>query len=730
MTAAGAWQASPSLLSGQWFRVARLRPALEPSVQVRRMVVRGEVWHALVRADGARSLRMNTAAWDLIGRCDGVQTLQRLWEGALQRAGDGAPSQDEVLGWLVRLQAAGFLSFDRQPEFGRRGDASPEPGPDAAERGEARSSWMAWRWPLGRPDAFLQRLSWRLDPLLGWPALPSLLVAAVALLVLLSFVHRAELQAAVGAMLMRPSAVLAGLLVYPVVKLLHEVAHGVVARWHGAPVPEWGLMFLVGMPAPYVEASAASALPRAGQRLAVSAAGIVVEALLALLGLAVALTVEPGVVRDLGLTLFFIGAVSTLAVNGNPLMRFDGYHMLCDAAGLPNLAPRSQRWWAERLRRRWLGLDVPQPLSVAPGETPWLAAYAPLAALMRWVVSLALLAWAAGLSGWLALALAVPLGFGLVVQPAWRLWQGWRAQALPHALRRRLAWRTTALAVVLLGVLAAPWPYRTVVQGVWWQPEDAMVRTQVEGVVAEVLVRHGQLVRAGQPLLRLQAPALETEAAQEEARLAALQGSYWQSLRDDPARAVQAGLELAATRAALERAQRQLADLWVRAPADGRVALPGEVDLPGRWLARGTRIGHLATDAPPVIQVAIPHEQAARVAQAAPEVQVWRASGSGPVLAGRWDRQLSGGGAALPSAALSERAGGAIATDPADEHHQRPLQAVALAEIRLLPGQPEAAGERIGERAWVRFDHGRLPLAVQALIGLQQLVLRHLRSGP
>jgi hypothetical protein len=72
--------------------------------------------------------------------------------------------------------------------------------------------------------------------------------------------------------------------------------------------------------------------------------------------------VEPGLVRDVSLVAAVIGGVSTVLFNGNPLLRFDAYYMLCDAFDLPNLATRSTAFWRYLLLGRVLGLaDVPSP---------------------------------------------------------------------------------------------------------------------------------------------------------------------------------------------------------------------------------------------------------------------------------------------------------------------------------------------------------------------------------
>ena len=79
------------------------------------------------------------------------------------------------------------------------------------------------------------------------------------------------------------------------------------------------------------------------------------------------LNVQAGWVRDVSFVVILIGAVSTVLLNGNPLLRFDGYHLLCDALDLPNLDLRSRAWWGSVIQRRVFRVQAPvQPL--AAGE--------------------------------------------------------------------------------------------------------------------------------------------------------------------------------------------------------------------------------------------------------------------------------------------------------------------------------------------------------------------------
>ena len=97
-------------------------------------------------------------------------------------------------------------------------------------------------------------------------------------------------------------------------------------------------MLLVLFPVPYVDATDATSFPRTWQRALVGAAGIMVEMALAAVAMLVWIEASPGAVRAVAFNVMLIGGVSTLLFNGNPLLRFDGYYVLCDLIGIPNLA--------------------------------------------------------------------------------------------------------------------------------------------------------------------------------------------------------------------------------------------------------------------------------------------------------------------------------------------------------------------------------------------------------
>src|SRR6185295_6730445 len=160
------------------------------------------------------------------------------------------------------------------------------------------------------------------------------------------------------------------------VKILHELGHAMTCKHFGVEVHEMGFMLLVFSPCLYCDVSDAWRLRSKWQRIAVSAAGIVVELVLASLATIVWWYAQPGVVGLVALNIMIICTVNTLLINGNPLMRYDGYFIFADLVETPNLWQRSREafryFWSDWL----LGQpEVEDPL-IPVSKRPWLSAYA------------------------------------------------------------------------------------------------------------------------------------------------------------------------------------------------------------------------------------------------------------------------------------------------------------------------------------------------------------------
>lgn len=707
-----------SAFSAQWYRVAHLHPRLRAQVRVSRQIYRDEVWHVLADPVSGRFHRLNAAAYAFVGRCDGTRSVDALAEALLAADPDTALTQDEIVALLVQLNQRGLIQCELTPDVEalfRRHDE---------ERRQARRlgvNPLAFRVRLGDPSAFLERFDrWRFV-IFSWQMLLLwLIVTGIGLLV--AATHFDALVTATRTWMSTPRFLLMAWLLYPPIKALHELAHGLAVRRFGGEVHQMGVSLLLLTPAPYVDASAASALRHAGQRLVVSVAGIATELLLAALALLVWVAVEPGVVRDAALVVAVIGSVSTVLFNGNPLLRFDGYYVLCDAFDLPNLASRSQAYWRHLLLGRLLRLGETGSPESGRGERPWLLAYAPLSWLYRVGLSIAIVGWIGSVSMVLGALAGAAMVFSLALRPVLGFWRGLLRMALPEGTRRRALRVAGALtATVAAGLCVLPLPFATVAQGVVWIPEQAQLRAGTDGFIAAIDARHGDRVAAGQVLVRLSDARLNTDAARLVSQLEGLDADLYQAMQRDPVKARDVETEIARVRAQLERVEALQGSLALQAGVAGRLAMPRQADVEGAFVPRGALLGHIFTGEPAMVRVAVEQDAAALVRADTRGVAVRLAEALQTAHPARLLRTVPAATEKLPSAALGDFAGGRLAVDPADADHQRtpaPVFVVDLAVDGLVP-------ERVGGRVWVRFDHGWAPLAVQWGRQLKQLLLQH-----
>ncbi|KAG1249466.1 hypothetical protein G6F68_013319 [Rhizopus microsporus] len=78
-----------------------------------------------------------------------------------------------------------------------------------------------------------------------------------------------------------------------------------------------------------------------------------------------------GLGRSLAYTVIVLCGVSTLFMNGNPLLRYDGYYVLSDAIEIPNLGQRSNGYLGYLFKRYALGLRGVEAPRATPGERAW-----------------------------------------------------------------------------------------------------------------------------------------------------------------------------------------------------------------------------------------------------------------------------------------------------------------------------------------------------------------------
>ncbi len=159
---------------------------------------------------------------------------------------------------------------------------------------------------------------------------PSLWLVVVGAAALVCAAHWTELSEDFSDRVLAPQNLLLLWLMFPVLKLLHEFGHACATKAWGGEVHEMGIMLLVLMPIPYVDATAATAFRETRRRVVVGAAGMIVELFIASIALFLWLEVRARRVHAPMLyNVMLIAGISTVLFNANPLLRYDGYYILC-----------------------------------------------------------------------------------------------------------------------------------------------------------------------------------------------------------------------------------------------------------------------------------------------------------------------------------------------------------------------------------------------------------------
>ncbi|RJF96745.1 HlyD family efflux transporter periplasmic adaptor subunit [Noviherbaspirillum cavernae] len=720
MTAAG------PLYSVNWHRVGSLHPRIQPGTRIRRQVLRGEEWFVFSHAVSGRHYRLNRKAYELVGRLDGEHSLDALWQGLQRKAddqvaedaeADDPPTQDEIIVALAHLMDAGLVLFDTMPDWSKL-QLQRQTQREAERR--ANLNPFAFSLKLFNPSALLDRLAF-LQPLLWHP----LTLVLWAVLIGWGVVHAAiewnaiRHHAAVN--LLTPRGLFLMWLVYPFLKALHELAHALAVRHWGGEVKEAGIAFFVLVPAPFVDASAATAFPGKWQRIAVSCAGIAVELSLAAVALLVWSAAENGVVRDAAFAVMAIGGVSTLAFNANPLMRFDGYYILCDLLELPNLASRSQRWWSLRLQRFLKQADDDADGHPVGSEGFWCMLYAPASWAYRLCISVVIVQWVVAKSVLLGFAATLWLLHALFVKPLSGAMRMLFAPAHPSAT----PWKPMmaaggATAALVAAIAVVPVPASTVAVGVVWLPERSQIRTGSDGRVVEIVAHDGQRVTKGQPLAVIEEPPLLARRARLHAQRAGAEAEQASGWLKASVQGRNAHEEIERLRRDLAQLDEQIDKLTLRAGVDGVVVIPHADDLLGRHLLKGSLIGYVLAGDPTIVRAAIAQDDIGRFKGGVEKVSVQLAEAGNQTFEGRVLRVDPSSTVHLPSGALGDKGGGGIVTDPAEREGMTALEPFFLADVQLT----DRKVVRAGGRAWVRFEHEAKPLSHTALWRFRQLFLK------
>ena len=590
--------------SESWYRVANLRAKLRPGAQISRQFYRGERWYVVRDPAGNQFHRLSDPAYRFVALLDGTRTVEEAWDlcgGVLE---DDAPTQPEVIQILSHLYSANLIDADVTPDATVLLRRHKELNKRKTQN--RLMNVLFPRIPLWDPDKFLKR----------WMPVNRLLFSKVGAMIWIAVVfiaiaflapywnapgHSLKV-AAEHSVDIRNNPVNLILLygVFILVKFIHELGHAFACRRFGGECHEMGIMFLVFIPTPYVDASTAWAFPNKWHRIFVGAAGMIVELFFAACAAFVWMNAGDihGIVSELAFNAMLIASVTTLVFNANPLLRYDGYYILSDFLEIPNLRQKSSEYTLGLIKRHVFNVKLQQPLPPSL-QRVWLFAYSVLSSIYRAFVGLVILmivAYEIPVIGPLMAISGIATWF---MVPCYKVFKYLAIDPELHRKRpRAIAFSATVLAAAIIVIGIVKFPVNIDSEGVLTvdKADDRPIYAEQPGFIRQIgaspdgrQLRDGDFVHKGQVLLVLENLPLLTTLEDADARIKQLRAELMQAIATSPVLAQGKKMELDKTIEQRNLLHGQVEKLTIKAPIDGELIAPDLANKVGSFVGKDNK---------------------------------------------------------------------------------------------------------------------------------------------
>jgi putative peptide zinc metalloprotease protein len=444
--------------------------------------------------------------------------------------------------------------------------------------------YLFFRIPLFRPDRLLANaLPW-IQPI--YTATFALIMLAGLLTGLFLTMRQWDSFASTFSYLYSPAGIAWLIAAVLLAKITHELGHAFTAKRYGLRIPTMGVAFLVFWPVLYTDTTEAWKLTERKQRLAISAAGISAEFIIAVIALLLWNVFPDGPARSAVFVIATTSWLITLFVNINPFVRFDGYYLLSDYLDIPNLQTRAFELARWKMLEWLFGLGDPRPGTVPEKFQRAVIIYA----WMTWAYRLLLFTGIGllvyhllfKLAGIVLLAAVVSW---FIIRPVYHEFYSW------VAMRDRIHWnRHSVLSLLLLlgGLLwlVLPWNTQISAPAVARYASYYHVYPPGHGRIAEVRTTVGEQVGQDQAMFLLESPELEYQLAQTRRTIDVLRlqlaRQATQASMIGSSGVLQSELDKALSKYnGFEERRRQLR---ISAPLSGTVVEMADALTPGRWV--------------------------------------------------------------------------------------------------------------------------------------------------
>lgn len=436
-----------------------------PDLSANRQRYQGTGYWVVKEPVGLQYYRFHDEEYYILNMLDGHVSLQQIKDGFEQRFAPQKITFGDLQQFIGMLHRSGLVISN-----------SPGQGKALRERGRKKrnketlgkfANVFALRYRGFDPEKILNAIL----PWFGWLFTVPALIGAVLLFLSASLLLATQYETVYTRLptfqqFFAADRWLILAVTMALVKVIHEFGHGLSCKKFGGECHEIGFMLLVFTPCLYCNVSDSWMLPNKWKRVWIGAAGIYVEMILASIAAFVWWFTEQGTtINDLCLNMMFLNAVSTVLVNGNPLLRFDGYYILMDLLEIPNLRQKSTQVLTRWFQSTCLGLELQEDPFLPTRGRFMFGMFTVASVIYRWVVVFSIC--------WFVIKVLEPYGLqavgrmvavigfaGLVAQPFIKTWKFCRTPGrLSKVKRTPLLITISVVGAVIAGVCYIPLPH-------------------------------------------------------------------------------------------------------------------------------------------------------------------------------------------------------------------------------------------------------------------------------
>jgi putative peptide zinc metalloprotease protein len=506
------------------------------------------------------------------------------------------------------------------------------------------------------------------------------------------------------------------------IKGIHELSHAVafrrMAAAEGLAVQSIraGISFMLFMPFPFTDCTAAWKISSKYRRATIGLAGMYAETWIAIAAMVIWSFSSNPLVSSLCLQIGTIVGLSTLMFNLNPLAKLDGYYVVTDLLEWPNL----QSYAAQAGQQFFQRLFRVQPSDKLPAlPHKGLLAYWVATSAYRWVIFMGMIWLALQISPWLAISVAGIAISLLLFRPVKAQVKMLLAYSEDKQSTARKLWAVAAVVAIILCVL--PFPGGRLAPAVAEMDGAAFVYAPRDVRLMQLakVDSSGTLMTMDDPEIALIQRDLSAKRA-----LAAVKYNRALEMSSESPRSVETARAIADEITGIDR---QIADLDRESAllqpqgskADKWDPLQSEGKL-GSWISRDTAqpLGIRRARAPIQIHALVEENMSADVTKG--QKVLVRLGNETPVrgTVTRIDPRAS---SVLPSIALGRNAGGSIANNPDDTSGRMARFRYVSVWIDITDAE-ERAQFRHGQKTDVRFSGSARPILWQLAESIPHLI--------